>query len=140
MLTSRKTSHGPQKSMMTASSEITKATGIWPAGLSEWDLSTAELLTSPAFAETSVRTKRTSATTKLTLVAMKKNALLFMVRVDVFMVLFSRIALLAAMTTIIIFLPGRGFLSLSFDFRTSSFTRRPTFVYADDAAGSFQFS
>jgi len=35
MLTSRKTSHGPQKSITTAPSEITNATGIGGEGLSE---------------------------------------------------------------------------------------------------------
>src|SRR5713101_9890244 len=140
MLTSRKTSHGPQKSMMTAPSEITKATGIWPwaGGLSEFAL--LACLLSPelpvvsigaAFAESSPITKRASAAIKPGLAAALTRFFRFMVREFIAAIISQ--PRLAAMPIITTFLPS-GYFSLSFDFRMSHLTHCPKVVDASDAA------
>src|SRR5437870_8866659 len=148
MLTSRKTSHGPQKSMMTAPSEITKATGIWPwaGGLSEFAL--LACLLSPelpvvsigaAFAESRPITKRASAAIKPDFAAALTRSFRFMELVRAFMAAIISQPRLAAMPIITTFLPG-GYFSLSFDFRMSHLTQCPKVVDASDARCSFQSS
>src|SRR5207237_2289432 len=148
MLTSRKTSHGPQKSMMTAPSEITKATGIWPwaGGLSEFAL--LACLSSPelpvvsigaAFAESRPITKRASAAIKPDFAAALTRSFRFMELVRAFMAAIIWQPRLAAMPIITTFLPS-GYFSLSFDFRMSHLTHCPKVVDASDAARSFQSS
>src|SRR3984893_10294618 len=114
MLTSWKTSHGPEKSIITAPSETRKATGIlpWTGGLSGFAL-TAGLFPSEArvasagreLAESSPITESANAAIKPNSAAVLSNPVLCMVFVRSFMTLSCRGVRLAAMTIIIIFLP-----------------------------------
>ena len=74
MLTSRKTSHGPQKSIITAPSEIRKATGIlpWVGGLSGFAKADG-LLASGAVAAPGSDSAKTSLTSENTIAAIKLN-------------------------------------------------------------------
>src|SRR5437660_1473612 len=75
MLTSWKTSHGPQKSIITAPSEIRKATGIlpWTGGLSGFAM-TAGLSLSRAFvAPTASELAESSPTAENAIAATKPN-------------------------------------------------------------------
>src|SRR5690242_18586639 len=101
-MTSRKTSQGPQKSITTAPSEITNATGIGGDGFSRLGLLSAESLAEAALA----RAKKRSAAIKPRLIAREGNSLLLIASADVFMPTLSGIYALAAMTTIIKFLPN----------------------------------
>src|ERR1700730_3230727 len=113
-LTSWKTSHGPQKSIITAPSETRKATGIlpWTGGLSGFALA-AGLFASEAFvASTGAELAESSPTADRAIAAITPNsAAVFstlpplVVFVRSFMTLSSRGERLAAMTIIIIFLP-----------------------------------
>jgi hypothetical protein len=120
-MTSWKTSHGPQKSITTAPSEIRKATGIWPlsGGLSdvvsvatsfrfEW-LS----LTGAPVANNALSASTPSASRKPNRATRQTTSILFIVRA--FMIRFSDNLFVAAMTTIIIFLPtGESLIKLFF--------------------------
>src|SRR5438874_1874138 len=112
MLMSRKTSQGPQKSIITAPSEIRKATGIlpWAGGMSGF-ASIDGLLTSGApaapagseLAESSPTAENAIAATKPNRATLLSNS--FRVLVRSFMTgSFSEVSM-AAMTNIIIFLP-----------------------------------
>src|ERR1700736_1002545 len=116
-LTSWKTSHGPQKSIITAPSETRKATGIlpWTGGLSGFAW-TAGLFPSEAFvastgselAESSPIAESAIAAIKPNATAILSNSVPFIAFVLLFMTLPSRGARLAAMTIIIKFLPVDG--------------------------------
>src|SRR5438270_7908727 len=101
-MTSRKTSQGPQKSITTAPCEITNATGIGGDGFNRLELLPSESLADAAL----VSAKKRSAARKPTFVARERNSLLLIASADVFMRALSGIYALAAMTTIIKFLPG----------------------------------
>ncbi|PYK81169.1 MAG: hypothetical protein DME38_01025 [Verrucomicrobia bacterium] len=100
-MTSRKTSQGPQKSITTAPCEITNATGIGGDGFNRLELLPSESLADAAL----VSAKKRSAARKPTFVARERNSLLLITSGDVFMPALSGIYALAAMTTIIKFLP-----------------------------------
>src|ERR1700686_2107043 len=109
-LTSWKTSHGPQKAIITAPSETRKATGILPStgGLSGFALTAglfpSEALvasTGPELAESSPKADSAIIVIKPNSAAVFSNPLLLVVFVRSFMNLSSRGERLAAMTIII---------------------------------------
>src|SRR6266446_6448094 len=113
-MTSRKTSHGPQKSMITAPSEMRKATGIlpWAGGLSGFVLTAGLFPSEPlvastgrGLAESSRIAERAIAAIKPNSAAVLSNLVPLIVLVRSFMTLPSRGGRLAAMTIIIKFLP-----------------------------------
>src|ERR1700686_3201184 len=98
-LTSWKTSHGPQKSIITAPSETRKATGIlpWTGGLSGFALTAglfaSEALvasTGPELAESSPKADSAITVIKPNLAAVLSNSVLFIAFVLSFMTLSSR--------------------------------------------------
>src|SRR5580765_6271217 len=110
--TSWKTSHGPQKSITTAPSEIRKATGIWPlsGGFSEivsvataFGFGRLSVLTGAPVANNALSANTPSASRKPNRATWQTNSILFVVRA--FMIRSSDDGFVAAMTTIIIFLP-----------------------------------
>src|ERR1700730_5108306 len=143
-MTSRKTPHGPQKSMTTASSEMRKATGISPLAGGLSGFAVIVCLISPElpraeFSESSAITKNASPASRPNLAALLSKSLPSMELVGAFMSPIVALRQLAAMPIITKFLPT-GYFSLSFDFRMSNLTQCLKFVDTDDAAASVEAS
>ena len=82
IITSWKTSHGPQKSITTAPSEMTKATGIGSDGFNEF--AAFDLSSSVAAAEIWVKRNRASAAMKPVFATTGSDSLGLILIVDVF--------------------------------------------------------